>query len=111
MTFHRWIGAGDEPGEDMCYVCGVVTPDFSDDPVVADHGPLPITCPGPLPDRAHRFVAHPDGIECDACRVLVTDRTLPVNVDWECVPARPVTRDEFAEEAWGSATALVPVPF
>lgn len=82
--FHQWMGTG-EGDEDSCIGCGVVVPDFNPKGVMSEHGPVPIFCPDVLPYNAHHFVDDGDGdIRCGFCMVVITDETLPDDVDWEC---------------------------
>lgn len=87
-AFHRWMSAGE--GEDSCIGCGVTVPDLSVD-IVANHGPLPIFCPGYDLDtsdhveRAHHFTGTERALECARCSLRVTEGTMPNEMQWECV--------------------------
>jgi hypothetical protein len=86
--FHRWLSADEE---DQCIGCGVVSPDFGEG-VVSDHGPLPITCPGPEGTGAwpaHHFHSLGNGeIQCHSCGEIIGGDTLPADVEWRCNPAQ-----------------------
>lgn len=85
MTFHAWLSTDSEG--DMCYQCGTIAP-VTMDGVVADYGPLPITCPGPIDGPAHHFVTGVDCIECAVCGYQINSTTLPADVTWTCPPAQ-----------------------
>ena len=86
--FHKWLST-DDSDTDSCVNCGTAS-HVTMDGVVADYGPLPIDCPGPVKIPHHFILIGAVGddapfLDCARCSYTITANTRPADVNWECV--------------------------